>query len=232
MIKAILMDFNGVIINDEPIQHRAYREVFANFGIDVTDEMYYSRMGMDDKTFIHSIMDEAGQNVDDETVRGITESKTAHWRNIVAASIPLFDGVDGFIKKMARKFELGIVSMAKREEIDFILDTTGLGDYFSVVISAEEIKDCKPDPECYRKGFQEIDLCRVAKGHLPMIHSDCLVIEDSPQGVMSARAADLPVLAVSNTVEEKELRAAGAFSVTDRLSEWMPESIIRVFDLN
>ena len=61
MIKAILMDFNGVIINDEPIQHAAYKEIFAAEGIEVNDEDYYSRLGMDDRTFVASFLEANGK---------------------------------------------------------------------------------------------------------------------------------------------------------------------------
>ncbi|HBR57993.1 MAG TPA: HAD family phosphatase, partial [Blastocatellia bacterium] len=75
MIKAILMDFNGVVINDEPIQHQAYRAAFAAEGIDVTDEEYYSRLGMDDRTFVSSIFEAAGKPADDEKVTAIAQAK-------------------------------------------------------------------------------------------------------------------------------------------------------------
>lgn len=229
MIKAILMDFNGVIINDEPIQHTAYREIFGADGIDVTDEMYYSRLGMDDKTFVASILEEAGRPADFEHVLELTAAKTEHWRNIVAEAMPIFDGVVNFVRKCEKELSLGIVSMAKREEIDFVLETVGIADCFSVVISAEEVGNCKPDPECYRRGFRELDLARTAAGHLPMVHEDCLVIEDSPPGVMAGRRADLPVLAVTNTVPADALRAAGANAIAADLNDWWPETLRRVF---
>ncbi len=229
MIKAILMDFNGVIINDEPIQHAAYREIFGADGIDVTDEMYYSRLGMDDKTFVASILEEAGRPADFEHVLELTAAKTEHWRNIVSDAMPIFDGVVNFVRKCEKELSLGIVSMAKREEIDFVLETVGMADCFSVVISAEEVGQCKPDPECYRRGFRELDLARTAAGHLPMVHEDCLVIEDSPPGVRAGRKADLPVLAVTNTVPADQLRAAGANAIATDLNDWWPETLRRVF---
>jgi len=62
-----------------------------------------------------------------------------------------------------------------------------------------------------------------------MTHNDCLVIEDSPPGIVGARKADLPALGVTNTVSAEELRAAGAGAVAIDLRDWMPESIRRVF---
>lgn len=229
MIKSILTDFNGVIINDEPIQHEAYREIFHEHGIEVTDEMYYARLGMDDKTFVASILEDAGKPGGMDLVLELTADKTARWREIVSQAMPLFDGVENFFRKMSKELSLGIVSMAKREEIDFVLETVGIADCFDVIISSENVTKCKPDPQCYREGFRLLDLARTATGHHPMVHADCLVIEDSPPGVAAGVAVGLPVLGVTNTVSAEQLRAAGATSVTKKLDDWMPESVRRVF---
>ena len=229
MIKAILMDFNGVVIDDESIQHDVYRELFKADGIDVTDDTYYSRLGMDDKTFVASILDEAGKPSGIDRVLELTTAKTQRWRERVSSEMPLFPGIENFIRKMANEFAVGLVSMSKREEIDFVLEKAGLTQCFSVIVSAEEVARCKPDPECYRKGFEQIDLVRISQGHLPMTHSECLVIEDSPAGVAAGKSADLQVLGVTNTVSEGKLRKAGADWVAKDLNDWMPASIRRAF---
>jgi len=229
MIKAILMDFNGVVIDDEAIQMRAYQEILAHEGIVLTDEDYYSDLGMDDKTFVAAAYERADREPEPNKILEITQAKTNKWREIVATDVPLFEGVENFVRKMADELTLGIVSMAKREEVLHILEKTGLGDCFSVIVSAEDVANCKPDPECYREGFRLIDLHRIARGHLPMIHGECLVVEDSPPGVIAGKKADLPVLGVSNTVSVAELRAAGADCVAKNLDDWMPESVRRVF---
>ncbi|MGB7207178.1 MAG: HAD family phosphatase [Pyrinomonadaceae bacterium] len=229
MIKAILMDFNGVIIDDEPIQHAVYREIFNAEGIEVTDEAYYSRLGMDDKTFVASLLNEAGKPSDINRVLEITQQKTQKWREAIANEVPLFHGVEDFVRKMAREFELGLVSMSKREEIGFVLEKTGLRGCFSVIVTSENVQNCKPDPECYRNAFQQIDLVRIAQGHLPMTHDECLVIEDSPPGVIAGKRADLQVLGVTNTVIADELRKAGAEWVAKDLDDWMPDSVRRAF---
>lgn len=229
MIKALLLDFNGVVINDEPIQHSIYKEILAEAGVEVTDEAYYSRLGMDDKTFVASILDDAGRPSDIDRVLEITAGKTRKWRETIEESIPFFPGVENFIRKSAMQFAVGLVSMSKREEIDFVLEKSGLTDCFSVIVSAEDVRQCKPDPECYRLGFKSIDLHRISQGHLPMTHDECLVIEDSPPGVMAGRGADLKVLGVSNTVSADKLRKAGAEWVAKDLNDWFPASVRRAF---
>lgn len=229
MIKALLLDFNGVVIDDEPIQHEIYRELFAAERVEVTDETYYSRLGMDDRTFVASILEEAGKPSKADRVLEFTTRKTQLWREKVSGRLPLFPGVENFIRKSAQDLTLGLVSMSRMEEIGHVLDVAGLREFFAVIVSADDVAECKPDPECYRKGFQQIDLYRIAQGHLPMAHRECVVIEDSPPGVAAGRAADLPVLGVANTVAPEKLRAAGATWVARNLDDWMPESIRLAF---
>ena len=223
------MDFNGVIINDEPVQMRAYQEVLKEDGIDLTEEDYFSALGMDDRTFVAAAYERAGKKVADKRVQEMIEAKAVKWKESVGIELPLFEGIANFVEKMSREFTLGIVSMARRQEIDFVLEKSGLGKYFSTIVSAENSSKCKPDPECYRTGFRQIDAIRTAQGHLPMTHGECLVIEDSPPGVAGARSADLPALGVTNTVSADQLRAAGAGAIAADLRDWMPDSIRRVF---
>ena len=229
MIKAILLDFNGVIIDDEPLQMQTYQEILKGEDIDLSEEDYYSSMGMDDKTFIESAYRRAEKDFTDDRVSEILEAKTAKWREIVEKEIPLFGGVENFVKKMDKEFALGIVSMARREEIEYVLDKTGMRESFSVILSAEDITNCKPNHECYHKGFNLIDAWRTSAGSNPIVHGDCLVIEDSPQGIMAGKKAGLKTLGVTNTVSADELRKAGADWVTKNLDDWMPDSIRRVF---
>ena len=223
------MDFNGVIINDEPIQMRAYQEILAAEDIALTDEQYYDSLGMDDKTFVASAYERVGRTPETNKILEITQKKSQKWHDIIADELPLFENVDNFVRKMASDFALGIVSMSTRPDIEYVLERAGLTDCFDVIVSAEDVSKCKPDPECYRIGFRELDLARVAKGHLPMIHSECVVIEDSPPGVQAGRAADLPVLGVTNTVDAEKLREAGAIWIAKNLDDWVPESFRRAF---
>ena len=223
------MDFNGVIINDEPIQHAAYKEIFSAEGIEVNDQDYYSRLGMDDRTFVASILEANGKDASVDKVHAMTRAKTESWRGVIDETMPIFEGVENFVKRMSQDLTLGIVSMARREEIDYVLEKTGMAPCFSTVLSADDVTRCKPDPECYRSGFAAIDAYRISHGHLPMVHEDCVVIEDSPPGVQSARAAGLQVLGVTNTVKEDALRVAGAGAIAVHLDDWFPDSFRLVF---
>jgi len=229
MIKAILMDFNGIIINDEPLQMQAYKEILQGEDINLTEEEYYSSLGMDDKTFVEAVYKRAGKEILPEKGIEITNAKTAKWREMIDGEIPLFGDVENFVRKMEKDFAVGIVSMARREEIEYILEKIGLRDCFSIIVSSEDVSDCKPNPECYRKGFGLIDAVRTRRGGNPIVHEDCLVIEDSPQGIRAGKSAGLKTLGITNTVSADKLREAGADAVSKSLADWMPDSIRRVF---
>lgn len=229
VVKALLLDFNGVIVDDEPIQMRIYQELLAAEGIALTDADYFNSLGMDDQTFVKAAYARVGRLPEPTKVLELALAKTDKWRDAVAGEVPLFPGVENFIRKAANDFALGIVSMSRLEDISYILEQTGLDDCFTTIVSAEDVTSPKPDPQCYREGFRRLDLARIRRGHLPMIHSECVVIEDAPPGVVAAKNADLPVLGVTNTVPATELRAAGADWIAKDLNDWWPESIRRAF---
>jgi beta-phosphoglucomutase len=229
MIKAILMDFNGVVIDDEPLQMKAYQEILAEQGIALTDEDYYSALGMDDRRFVEAAFKRAGKDVSPEQVREITKTKSKKWAQMVQDELPLFAGIRNFVEKMAHEFSLGLVSMANREDIEHVLERARLRPFFDVIVSAEDVSVCKPDPECYRTGFRLVDAIRTHGGHLPITHEECLVIEDAPPGIAAAKGADLRTLGIANTVSADELRKAGAEYIAWDLDDWMPDTIRRVF---
>ena len=229
MIKAILLDFNGVIINDEPLHMKAYQEILATEGIALSEDHYYASMGMDDETFVAAQYKRAEKDLTSDKTREILQAKTEKWRKLVEKEIPLFDGVENFVRKMEKDFALGIVSMGRREEIDFVLETLDLRGCFSAIVSAENVSVCKPDAECYHKGFNLIDAARTRRGSNPIVHGDCLVIEDAPQGIAAGKSAGLWTLGITNTVSADKLREAGADAVSKSLNDWMPDSIRRVF---
>ncbi len=229
MIKALLFDFNGVIIDDEPVQMKAYQEILKDEGIDLTKENYESCFGMNDRVFVQTIYKRAEKEISEDKLTELVDAKTANWRSRVENEIPIFEGVEDFIKRMENDFTLGLVTMARRPEIDFILEQTGLKNSFSTIVSAEDISTTKPDPECYKEGFRLVDIVRTSQGKNPITRNQCVVIEDTPQGITAGKSAGLKTLGVTNSVKANILREAGADSVTHNLKDWFPDSFNQVF---
>src|SRR5918997_1682259 len=98
MIQAVFFDFNGVIIDDEPLQMKAYQEVLGREGLTVTEADYYGSLGMDDRAFVRAAYERAGRELDEETLARLIEGKTAAHRKLLEGELPLFPGVVTFIK--------------------------------------------------------------------------------------------------------------------------------------
>ena len=229
MIKAILFDFNGVIIDDEPIQLKAYQQALEPLGISLTEEQYYAQMGQDDRGFLDAIFRGVGRELSEAERAGLIDRKSELHHSMIEDELPLFPGVVAFIKSAARHFTLGVVSMARRIEIDDVLERAGLTADFPVIVSAEDARACKPDPDCCIQAFRRMDRYRMENDHNPLTREECLVIEDSPPGVQAGRAAGMRTLGVTNTVDAAALRAAGAEVVTASLFDWTIDSVHRLY---
>jgi beta-phosphoglucomutase len=230
MIQAIFFDFNGVIIDDEPLQMAAYQALLGEHGIELTESDYYGALGMDDKTFVRAAFERAGKKLADEILTSLLAAKVVRHRQLIEAELPLFPGVVTFLKATARHYSLGLVSMANQVEIEYVLDRGRLRDLFSVVVSAEDVTVCKPAPDCYLIALDKLNEKQCSERRLPLLAGECLVIEDSPPGIQSGKQAGMRALGVTNTVSEKQLRAAGAEVVTASLADWTVDAVHHVFD--
>ncbi len=118
MIRAIFFDFNGVIIDDETIQMKAYQEVLRGHEIALTEELYFGALGMDDRTFVRSMFEHAKKPLSDPLLEEVLGAKTELHRQMIE-ELPLFPGVLNFLKSASREFQLGLVSMANLTEVRF-----------------------------------------------------------------------------------------------------------------
>jgi beta-phosphoglucomutase len=230
MIEAIFFDFNGVIIDDERLQMKAAQTALSAHDIALSAQDYYASLGMDDVTFMRAAFQRAGQTLDDATLTAVLERFTLEHRALVADELPLFPGVVTFIKATARRYALALVSMARRDYIDYVLKRAGLDELFAVIVSAADVTACKPDPACYTTALAQLNELRRAQGQPPLVPAACLVIEDAPPGIQSGRTVGMHTLGVTNTVTEPALRAAGAEVVTHSLADWTTDAVHHVFE--
>ena len=229
MIQAIFFDFNGVIIDDEPLQMAAYRDILGGHGIALTESDYYGSLGMDDEMFVRAAFERARQALSEDALGLILEEKTVLHRKLLGDQLPLFPGVVTFLKATSRHYSLGLVSMATQTEIGYVLDRARLRSLFSVIVSTEDVNVCKPAPDCYRIALEKLNERRLGQRLLPILARECLAIEDSPPGIESGRQAGMRTLGLTNTVSEEQLRAAGADVVTASLADWTVDAVGHVF---
>lgn len=228
-VQAILFDFNGVIINDERIHLKAYREILTSEGVELSDADYFASLGMDDVAFVRAAFSRVGKPLTDELMRGVIEREHARHREMIKDDLPVASGVIAFIKELARHYDLGIVSMAERSEIDHVLNLAGISEQFSVVVSAATDLNHKPAPDCYERALGLLNGHRRADRRLPLLAHECVVIEDAPPGIQAGRGAGMKTIGVTTTVAAKALRDAGADIVTPNLSDWNADAVHHLF---
>jgi len=194
---AVLFDFDGVIVNSEPLHYRAFREVLAEEHIELAEQEYYADLiGFDDRGAFKHIFEKHGKPLEPKTLlRVMTRKSEVMMEQIYKEHYHALPGVEEFVRGLWRKYPLAICSGALREEIEVMLEGISLRDCFSAIVAAEDVTVGKPDPQGYFLAAQQISK-KVGK---PIRPQDCLIVEDAPMVIRSVKAAGFKTLGVATS---------------------------------
>lgn len=204
--RAILFDFDGVLVNSEPLHFFAFHDVLKAEKIDLSESEYYQELiGFDDKGAFKRIFEKHGRILDPKTfLRVMTRKKEQMMEQIYSRKYSALPGVEAFVRGIWRHYPLAVCSGALREEVDTMLDGVALRDCFSVVVAAEDVTIGKPDPQGYLLTARLLSE-KFKKSIKP---EDCLVIEDAPTVARSVRTVGFPVLGVATSYPVEKLQDA------------------------
>jgi HAD superfamily hydrolase (TIGR01509 family) len=185
-LKAVLFDFDGVIADTDNHHIAAWQRTLSAMGWQVVDEVAARAAEIDDRTFLAELFARQGFHSDkiDDWVR----RKQALTVNMLRDSPRLYPGVADLIRKLHGSVRLAVVSGTWRENIQAVLDSSGLAGSFETIVGKEDVASVKPEPEAYLLALRRLRLSARAT----------VAIEDSPSGLASARAAGIPVIAVGH----------------------------------
>jgi HAD superfamily hydrolase (TIGR01509 family) len=204
MLQAIVFDFDGVIADSERLHLRAYQDVLGSEGIELGERDYYDRyLGYDDLGVFRELGKDRGLALDQGRVAELIARKGRRYEELAAAGEMLYPGAADFIRAAAARVPIAIASGALTHEIEEILERTGLLAFFPVIVGADQTARSKPHPEPYQTAFARLK-AHTGRGLEPW---RSVAIEDSKWGLISARGADLRLVAVTNTYPAVELRA-------------------------
>ena len=222
MIRAVVFDFDGVIANSEPLHFRAFRDVLAEEGITLTEPDYYGRyLGYDDVGAFRAIAADQKRRVGDADVADWVARKAERIEALERGASVLFPGAREAITRMARSGPVAIASGALREEILRVLEREQLTAIFSVVVAAGDTPASKPDPAPYRKAVEL--LSKITNDTLRP--NECVAIEDSHWGLVSAKSAGLRTIAITHSYPAIDLHEAEL--IISQLDELTPELLQR-----
>nr|WP_260408131.1 HAD family phosphatase [Planomonospora venezuelensis] len=211
---AILFDMNGVLVDDEDLHFQAARRVVEGMGLSMSGEEYGAFFfGRTDREGFGDFFARRTPSVRQD-VAGVVAEKSRAYSRLAASGLRACEGAAELVRSLDRAgFPLGLVTGAIRAEAEAVLALLEIGDLFRGVVTAEDVSAGKPSPEPYLRGASRL-------GREPR---ECVVIEDSPSGVRSARAAGMACIAVTSTYGARDL--AEADLVVARLTELTVETI-------
>ncbi len=222
-LRAAVFDFDGVIVDSEPLHFRSLREALLSERIEITREEYWDHLlAHDDVGSIRLAFERRGECLDAARLERVARVKLERFEELIP-EISVFPGARELIGALASELPLAIASGARREEIEAILVGIGLRDAFVAVVGAQDACRTKPDPAPYLEAARQLG-ARVAG----LVPGDCVAFEDSVPGLMSALGAGMKVIGVAHSYPAAKLRSA--HRVVDSLAALEPSSLRALFE--
>lgn len=208
MLRVIIFDFDGIIVDSEPTKLKVIQQVAAKEGWTVTEEEYYrDYLPLDDPSIIEYLYGSHGQPVDRVRRDELRNWKHRAYAEMINDGLSPLPGALDFVRRAASRHTLAIASGSLRCEIEHLLRKLGVREAFAVLATADDSERAKPDPEVYLKALARLQ-------QLPGFHqkpldaAECLAIEDAPHGVLAAEKAGIRCLALSRRFRPEEFQHA------------------------
>ncbi|MBI4396875.1 MAG: HAD family phosphatase [Elusimicrobia bacterium] len=206
MLRAVLFDCDGVIADSEQLHFTLIQKLLREWDIELTKEQYLeSYLAMDDKNCFTTILRDNGRCLPEEKIQDMIDRKTVLYKQAAGQTLVILPGVVEFVMAVSQKFPLAMASGALKEEVLLMLETAGVRQYFDAVIAAEDVVNGKPAPDAYLKALEALNKQYPDRNLKPQ---ECLVVEDSKHGVVSAHAAGMKCVAVCTSYSAEELAHA------------------------
>ena len=179
----VIFDMDGVLVDSEQVWDQARRDVVDAHGGAWKDSATRDMLGMSSKEWSVYVVDQLGARLTPEEVNdAVVEAMLAGYRR----DLPLLPGAREAIERLGERYPLGLASSSNRPVIDLVLATMGVTDRFAATVSSEEVARGKPAPDVYLEAMRRTGISRG------------VAIEDSENGIRSAHAAGLRVIAIPN----------------------------------
>ena len=212
MLRAIIFDFDGIIVDSEPLIMRLTQRMAVREGWNISEEDYYRNyLALDDRGIIEHLYESHGRPIDHARRDELVEWKIRLYAEAIREGLPPISGAAEFVSKVAAQVPLAIASGSLRSEVEHLLQKLGLREKFAVITTADDCDRCKPDPEIFLNVLARLrqlpafnnrawgEMERGEELGAPLQAAECLAIEDAPAGVRAAQAAGMKCLALAHS---------------------------------
>ena len=210
MLRTIIFDFDGIIVDTEVTIFHLFNELAAKEGFSISREEYFrDYLALHDRGVLKLLFSKNGGKLTDARLEELLEWKNKRYMEVIQDGLPPLPGALEFIEQVSKDYPLAIATGSIRSEVSHLLEKIGLTQKFPVLVSADDFGPSKPDPACFLLTLEHLRLQPIfSKDTLQA--DECLVIEDSPAGIAGARAAGMRSLGLAHSVPVDKLSAAGA----------------------
>lgn len=206
MLAAVIFDFDGIIVDTEPIHYMAFQEVLVPLGLGYPWAEYIDRyIGFDDRDAFREAFRARGESISDDRLYQLIGEKARAFNRVISSGVEPYPGVVELILSLVEMVPVALCSGALRSDIAPILQQLELTNAFGVIVTADDVPTSKPDPASYRLALQSL-ISRFPNSNITAESS--IAIEDTPAGIASARGAGLQVLGVTNSYPADKLIGA------------------------
>jgi beta-phosphoglucomutase len=207
MIRAVIFDLDGTLVETEPSHFAAFNEVLRTDGIEIGFADYTARLiGLNDRDCFSTVLSENRKDASESHVAELIARKTAVYQAIIAERDVLYPGAEKFVRDCAHRFPLMIATGTLRAEAEAILRRAGLRELFLDIIAAEDVEHGKPEPDGFIAALGRIGY--LLRQRDPVLADECLVVEDTQAGIEAAHRAGMKVLALCHMAPATDLAAA------------------------
>jgi HAD superfamily hydrolase (TIGR01509 family) len=210
MIEAVVFDLDGILVQSEELWDAARRELAEEHGIEWPDDATDAMMGMSSKEWSRYVHDEVGvPDSPEEINRKVLKKLVDRYRT----DLPWIPGAREAVRRIGARWPLGLATSSNREIVDIVIEVGGFSDLIGVTVSSEEVERGKPAPDVYLEVMRQMG---VEPG-------STAAVEDSTNGLLSASAAGMRVIAIPNDAHPPADRGlAVADVVLDSIAELTP----------
>jgi beta-phosphoglucomutase family hydrolase len=192
----VIFDLDGVLVDTGWAHKQSWYDLAEKEGFSMTDEFFYSTFGMQNYMIIPMLL---GRDAPPDEINRLSDWKERRYRDIIAEKLVPADGAKSLLEALkSEDFLLAVGSSAPRANLELVLERTGLQDYFDAYITGEDVTRGKPAPDTFLKAAEKLSLGA----------ESCVVVEDAVQGVEAAKAAGMPVVAITTTRSRTDLHKA------------------------
>jgi beta-phosphoglucomutase len=206
MLKAVVFDFDGIIVDSEPLHYRAFQKVLEPLGAGFSWTEYTDKyMGFDDRDAFREVFRVSGLALSEQKLAEVIALKASLFHDVASEGVSSYPGVIELIKTISGSIPLAICSGALHSDILPVLEMLSIQDCFDCIVTADDVSASKPDPASYMLAINKLQLLFPGKAITP---ASSVAIEDTPAGISSAKGAGLRVLSVTNSYPAADLALA------------------------